>query len=62
MITVDYKLCDECGTCISICPNDAIILGDNLQLTSEKCTSCGLCISVCPFGALSTPCSKDKKR
>ncbi len=53
MTKVDQANCDQCGTCISICPADAILLTDKLHVSSEKCTSCGLCINVCPFGALS---------
>ncbi|MFP4012703.1 MAG: DUF362 domain-containing protein [Chitinispirillaceae bacterium] len=62
MITVDHDLCDECGTCISICPNDAILLTEKLHFSSPKCTSCGLCISICSFGALSKSSNKDEKK
>jgi len=50
------KLCTGCGTCIGMCPADALswqkekILADN-----EKCTSCGLCLKVCPGKGFNYP-------
>lgn len=52
MTAVDNDKCDECGTCISVCPNNALLLSDRLTISPEKCTSCAICIKVCPFGAL----------
>jgi ferredoxin len=54
MTIADQKKCDECGTCISVCPQDAIILDKNLRISADKCTSCGICVKICPFAALST--------
>lgn len=48
------KICnDGClglGTCVKICPFDAITITDNeiAVVDHEKCTGCGKCISVCP--------------
>jgi len=53
MTVVDQKKCDECGTCISVCRQDAIILDNVLRISADKCTSCGLCVKICPFAALS---------
>jgi ferredoxin len=58
MIDIDLFLCDKCGTCISVCPVDAILLEDLLKIDSEKCISCGKCIKVCPSGALKFPPDK----
>ena len=52
MINIDYKKCDECGTCISVCRNDAIILEKKLRIDADKCTSCGICVLICPVAAL----------
>jgi len=52
MTTVNLNLCDECGTCVSVCPKDAIILSDSLAISADKCVSCGVCVKICPFGAL----------
>ena len=53
MTAVDPKKCDECGTCISVCPQDAIVLDKRLRILTDKCTSCGICVTICPFEALS---------
>ncbi|MDR0330290.1 MAG: 4Fe-4S binding protein [Chitinispirillales bacterium] len=53
MTVIDPKRCDECGTCISVCPSDAIVIERAVSISALKCASCGACISVCPFGALS---------
>ena len=53
MTTVNKELCDECGTCVSVCPKNAIVLTDKPVISTERCVSCGICVSICPFGALS---------
>ncbi len=45
--------CDECGTCIAVCPVDAIVLDKLVSIDVLKCIACGRCIDVCPVGALS---------
>lgn len=52
MVKIDLSICDECGTCISVCPADALLLTQSLTAEAAKCTSCGRCVSTCPFGAL----------
>jgi Fe-S-cluster-containing hydrogenase component 2 len=45
--------CDYCGTCISVCPANALmLLSETLSVDSKRCTGCGICVAVCPFGAL----------
>ena len=48
-------LCTGCGTCIALCPEEAIVLTINEkkgiyvpELNEEKCNSCGICLKVCP--------------
>lgn len=48
-------LCTGCGTCVAICPKDAIRMGKNdskgiyyPQLDTERCNNCGVCFRVCP--------------
>ena len=48
-------LCTGCGTCIALCPNEAIKLTINEKkgiyvpkLDEEKCNQCGTCYKVCP--------------
>lgn len=46
--------CDRCGTCIAVCPANALLLlSASLVIDPDRCTGCGLCVMVCPFGALS---------
>jgi coenzyme F420 hydrogenase subunit beta len=48
-------LCTGCGTCIALCPNEAIELTINEkkgfyvpELNEGKCNNCGICYEVCP--------------
>lgn len=52
MLKVNYNICDDCCTCISICPESALIYKDNLQINHESCILCGKCVKICPFAAL----------
>lgn len=57
--TISYilrnDLCTGCGTCVSLCPNDAIEMKINEKkgiyipkLNEDKCNLCGICYKVCP--------------
>lgn len=48
----DRDLCARSGTCIGICPTQALSLDDDLypKLDPELCTECGLCSETCPGG------------
>ncbi len=52
MVSVSQNKCDECGTCIGVCPSDALLLDDRLRVNEHRCTGCGVCVEICPFGAL----------
>ncbi len=54
-VAVDKGKCTGCGTCIDICPLEAITLVDNLALISEECADCGSCIDECPDKAITLP-------
>lgn len=52
---VKKNLCTGCGTCVSLCPTEAIkiIIDENKgiyisEVIEEKCNSCGICFKVCP--------------
>lgn len=47
-IRVDEE-CNECGTCIELCPYEAISKSDPHITDYEKCQTCGRCIVVCPL-------------
>ncbi|MBW6458754.1 MAG: 4Fe-4S binding protein [FCB group bacterium] len=50
---IQTNLCDQCGTCISVCPVDALMLTEHtLVIDHEKCTECMLCVHICPVAAL----------
>jgi anaerobic carbon-monoxide dehydrogenase iron sulfur subunit len=50
---IDVSLCDRCGTCIAVCPANALILlPEALVVDGNRCTDCGNCVKICPFGAL----------
>jgi Na+-translocating ferredoxin:NAD+ oxidoreductase RNF subunit RnfB len=45
--------CIGCGACKKVCPEDAVILENNLAtIVYDKCTECGLCIEKCPTEAI----------
>ena len=51
-VTVDEDGCTACGTCVSVCPTDAIEIveeGENLVLLfrPSACTNCSLCREAC---------------
>lgn len=55
MKTIEIKkdLCDFCGTCVAVCPVDAIELFEaRLVIDSATCTVCLNCIKVCPLQVL----------
>jgi len=52
-VTQKNDLCDFCGTCVSVCPSDAIELFEaRLVIDYDKCTQCLNCIAICPCRSL----------
>jgi coenzyme F420 hydrogenase subunit beta len=48
---VDGGLCHRCGSCVGICPTDALGLDEQAFPTVKNlsaCTDCDLCVRVCP--------------
>ena len=45
--------CDFCGSCVEICPCDAITVDVDWRYNSVICDGCGKCVAVCTNGALS---------
>lgn len=52
---VANHLCCGCGTCVAVCPADALFIAETpagLAVVQERpegaCTECGLCLQVCP--------------
>ena len=52
---IDVSLCTGCGTCVDLCPTDAIRLNtENLAgRNADACLGCGVCARFCPEEAIS---------
>lgn len=51
---INHELCDICGTCVSVCPVDAITVNEfSVKIDQTKCIECGKCKLVCPALAIS---------
>lgn len=44
--------CIGCGTCQSVCPQDAIDEGSPFAIRPQNCLHCGRCMENCPFDAI----------
>lgn len=40
--------CLGLGSCVRICPSDAIIIRNDTITITNRCTGCGICVSICP--------------
>ena len=51
---INQKKCIGCGTCVDICPVNAISFDDEGKavIDQEKCIKCGTCEAVCPVNAI----------
>lgn len=46
--------CTSCGSCVEVCPVDAISEGDGkYEIDADTCVDCGACVSECPVEAIS---------
>ncbi|MDY7010120.1 MAG: 4Fe-4S binding protein [Planctomycetota bacterium] len=53
-VKVDIEKCTGCGSCVDVCPVEAISLNDGKAVIDEDtCTECGLCVDECPEEAIS---------
>lgn len=52
-VLIDSELCNGCGLCVPVCPDQIISLEDSRAQTSgEKCLECGHCHAICPQKAI----------
>jgi NAD-dependent dihydropyrimidine dehydrogenase PreA subunit len=52
MISIDAALCEICGTCVGVCPADAVIIeGNTVRIDPDLCLECLACVKICPVGA-----------
>ena len=50
---VDKKICIGCGTCVNICPVEAIkMVSGKAEIDKKICINCGSCKNVCPVEAI----------
>jgi ferredoxin len=50
---VDIETCTGCGSCVEVCPVEAITLDDGVAVVDEEiCTDCGACANECPVEAI----------
>ena len=56
LIEVDNDKCFSCGSCIALCPVEAIGLANDssVQFDKEKCvgSTCSICVDACPARAI----------
>jgi len=56
LIEVDSDKCFNCGSCIALCPVEAISFANDctVQFDKEKCvgSSCSICVDACPARAI----------
>jgi polyferredoxin len=54
-VRADPETCNECGTCVRVCPMDIRVLDytrEGQRVLSTECTVCQTCITACPNDAL----------
>ena len=45
--------CTMCGSCVSVCPVEAISEGDpKYVIDPDTCVDCGACVDECPSNAI----------
>ena len=50
---VNKEKCTGCGTCVDLCPVEAIKLEDNIAVVdADQCVDCGSCENECPVEAI----------
>jgi Pyruvate/2-oxoacid:ferredoxin oxidoreductase delta subunit len=54
MTAIDMKICIKCTGCLAICPETALLLGEDgtIKCEQDKCISCGVCVDYCPVDAI----------
>lgn len=53
MIHIQENKCDFCGTCVAVCPVDAIEMAEaELKIIHETCIDCDICVWICPINVL----------
>lgn len=61
---VDKKLCTACGSCVKVCPSNAISVDNGVfaDIVPELCVNCGKCGTECPGSVIDVKLSKIRNR
>jgi ferredoxin len=53
--SADKKVCVACGSCVLVCPKQAItvVKGCYANVDKDLCVGCGRCAGICPAGCIS---------
>jgi formate hydrogenlyase subunit 6/NADH:ubiquinone oxidoreductase subunit I len=58
LIEVNNSRCFNCGSCVALCPVEAISVAEDLsiQFNKEKCVGsvCSICVDACPIRAINS--------
>ncbi len=49
---IDAEKCSGCGSCVDVCPTDAITVDEIAVVDANECTDCGACVDECPEEAI----------
>jgi formate hydrogenlyase subunit 6/NADH:ubiquinone oxidoreductase subunit I len=56
LVEIDSEKCVSCGACITLCPVEAITMGEDASVifNQEKClgSTCSACVDACPARAI----------
>ncbi len=52
-VTIDEEKCTACGSCVDVCPVDALKIDGKAKVDENECIDCGTCVDECPEGAIS---------
>jgi len=49
---IDNEKCTGCGSCVEVCPVDAIMLVNGKAVVGDECVECATCVDECPNEAI----------
>lgn len=51
-VKIDKDKCTACGSCVDVCPVDAITIENIAVVDEDTCIDCGTCVGECPVEAI----------